>query len=134
MGARTTWEIVGENGVSMFLYSHWGGDTKWEDTVEALRTSEPRWMDESYGARIFMSTIIGEDWSKETGFGISAGTSGMVPFEEEFFPIKLNFSTQTISLGVKSKTNPAPFLEYTFEQFVNGVGDSSHALVEAYWA
>ncbi len=59
---------------SVVLYSHWGADT-WEyDLACALSVAEPRWIDPSYGTRIVISNLIGEQWKSETGFGIYATT------------------------------------------------------------
>lgn len=56
------------------LYSHWGADS-WEvDLACALSVAQPRWDDPSYGTRIVISNLIGEQWKSETGFGIYATT------------------------------------------------------------
>jgi hypothetical protein len=100
MGARTTWEIrTDADSPSIYLYSHWGGDSKWADTADALRNAESRWYDASYGARIFISQIIGDQWNTKADFGITAGASGSVPFEESYFPILIDFSTRSVSVG-----------------------------------
>lgn len=105
MGARTTWAIKTEQGNAVtWLYSHWGGDSKFEDTVEALKNAEPRWEDSSYGARIFISQIIGDQWDKETGFGITSGTLELVPFEESYDLVVVDFTTKTITYGNKVST------------------------------
>ncbi len=97
MGARTTWEIrTYEGSPSIYLYSHWGGESKWEKTIEAMRACEPRWGDPSYGARIFISTIIGHQWESETGFGITAGGANDNPFEEEYLPVIIDFGRQVV--------------------------------------
>lgn len=97
MGARTTWEIrTYKDSPSIYLYSHWGGETKWEDTIEAMKACEPRWGDPSYGARIFISTIVGNQWESETGFGITAGPQGEVPFEESYISVVVDFGRQVV--------------------------------------
>lgn len=124
MGARATWEIRQyDNTPSIYLYSHWGGSTKWIDTVNALRMAEPRWDDPAYGARIFISQIVGNQWDGETGFGIVAGNAGEVPFEEEYFPLVIDFTTKTVKAGD---------LELTFDEFLVAE-DHTDTLVEAYW-
>lgn len=113
MGARTTWEIrTSSKSPSIYLYSHWGGDSKWSDTVAALRAAEPRWEDPTYGARIFISQIVGNDWNEETGYGITAGVSGEWPFEEEYFPVLVDFSNQT----VETSNGLYKFSEFTSEE------------------
>jgi hypothetical protein len=111
MGARTTWAIKTEKKTDAvtWLYSHWGGESKFEDTQRALAKAEPRWEDSTYGARIFISQIVGDQWDNETGFGITTGTLGHIPFEEEYDLAIVDFTTNTIIYG----TN-----EFTFSEFV----------------
>jgi hypothetical protein len=110
MGARTTWAIKTEKGDAVvWLYSHWGGDSKFEDTQEALKNAEPRWTDVSYGARIFISQIIGKQWDSETGFGITTGTLDEVPFEESYELAFVDFTRQMITYGND---------EFTFGEFL----------------
>ena len=100
MGARTTWQIKTENGNAVtWLYSHWGGENKLSDTKRALREARPRWSDTPYGARIFISQIVGNDWERETGYGITTGEENNPPFEEEYDYVKVDFTTQTITYG-----------------------------------
>lgn len=112
MGARTTWAIKTEDGNAVvWLYSHWGGESKFEDTQEALKQAEPRWEDVSYGARIFISQIIGKQWDSETGFGITTGTLDEVPFEEEYDLVFVDFTRKMITYGR---------FEFTFSEFIDG--------------
>lgn len=100
MGARTTWAIKTEEGDAVtWLYSHWGGDNKLADTKHALAKAEPRWDDTTYGARIFISQIIGDNWDSETGFGITSGTADNCPFEESYDYVTVDFTTKLISYG-----------------------------------
>ena len=113
MGARTTWAIKTEEGDAVvWLYSHWGGDSKFEDTQRALAKAEPRWHDSTYGARIFISQIIGDQWDSETGFGITTGTLDNVPFEESYELVVVDFTNNTISYGSNSLTF-SEFVEYS---------------------
>lgn len=57
---------------TIFLYGHWNGATAESDVVNALRAAEPRWNDPSYATRIAISTIVGNDWESETGYGVYA--------------------------------------------------------------
>jgi len=110
MGARTTWAIKTEEGDAVtWLYSHWGGDNKLADTQHALSAAQPRWEDTSYGARIFISQIIGHQWDSETGFGITTGTADSCPFEESYDAVTIDFTTKLVSYG--------PFV-FTFSEFI----------------
>jgi hypothetical protein len=104
MGARTTWELK-QNGQTLSLYSHWGGESKLADTKRALRAAKPRWSDDSYALRIFISQIVGNDWDSELGFGLGLGYD----FEEEFTPAEINFDTLKITWGE---------LTFTFDEFL----------------
>lgn len=125
MGARTTWEIRGGNGsTSIYLYSHWGGDSKWSDTASALLASESRWGDVTYASRIFISQIIGKSWDLETGFGILAGSEGESPFEEEYFSMVVDFSDNTIQAGSEL---------FNFRQFLASE-DRTDEIMEESWS
>ncbi len=114
MGARTTWAIKTEKNTDavVWLYSHWGGDSKFEDTQKALSLAEPRWEDSTYGARIFISQIIGDQWDRETGFGITTGTLRHIPFEESYDVVVVDFTTSTITYGT-NEFSFAEFVEYS---------------------
>jgi hypothetical protein len=99
MGARTTWEIKSNDQASIYLYSHWGGDSKLEDTKNAIEQSRPRWSDPTYCARIIVSQLIGGLWNQETGFGIEAGLPSLSPFEEQFAPCVIDTSATFIEIG-----------------------------------
>lgn len=124
MGSRTEWIIKTDTSDNaIHLYSHWGGDTKFADTQSALGKAQPRWGDFTYGARIFMSQIIGSEWDNETGFGIAVGNDTDNLFEESYFHAVIDFPNQRITLGSKS---------WTFEQFV--IADNiQNELVDEYF-
>ena len=92
MGARTNFELKDSKG-SVWLYSHWGGDSKMEDLANALEKAEPRWDDITYGMRIVVSQLIGNAWDSETGFGISSYEAG----EESYEPVCVDFTNKTVS-------------------------------------
>lgn len=109
MGARTVFEVKDQDG-SIFLYSHWGGDTKVEDAIHALRKAEPRWgmHDTTYAMRIFISQIVGEAWNDETGYGISTKHH----FEEQYEPMVIDFESNT----VEYLEEVIPFKDFVSEQ------------------
>ena len=71
MGARVNFVFKQyENTPSVVLYSHWGADS-WEvDLAYALDKARPRWEDPSYGTRIVVSQLIGDQHDSEVGFGL----------------------------------------------------------------
>lgn len=125
MGSRTTWKIVtNDSGAVTWLYSHWGGESKFADTQNALVTCMPRWDDATYGARSFISAIVREGWSDVTGFGITATLSNaVVPFEESYFDAVIDFTTQRVTFGSR---------EWGFEEFIVA-DDCSEALRDEYY-
>lgn len=123
MGSRTVWKIRTEFGADAVIhfYSHSGGESKFEDTKAALRAAEPRW-DHPYGARVFISQIIGDQWAQEHGFGIEVGKMSDSIFEESYYDAVVDFSTQRVTLGK---------MEWSFEDFMSAE-DTHLDLVEAY--
>lgn len=73
MGDRIVYTIKQSDGLSLSLYSHWGGYNRYKDLAHALEKARPRWSDENYCARIIVSNLIGPDWDEETGYGLWAG-------------------------------------------------------------
>jgi len=57
----------------VWLYSHWGGRDRLSLIATAIEKARPRWSDSAYATRIAISSIVGDSWSEETGFGITAG-------------------------------------------------------------
>jgi hypothetical protein len=104
MGARTNFELKDYKG-SVWLYSHWGGDSKANDLAYALEKAEPRWEDPTYAMRIVISQLIGNQWDSETGYGISSYECG----EESYQPISVDFVTNTVNYQD---------IIYPFEDFV----------------
>ena len=102
MGARTNFTCVTDTG-SLTLYSHWGGDTKFEDLAVALSKAMPRIKmgDTSYALRIAISYLINDSWDSETGFGLFVGPEGG---EEQYEPVEVNFTSGTVTHSGSSHT------------------------------
>ena len=124
MGSRTAWRIISNEDAVTWLYSHSGGEDKFSDTQSALVAAMPRWEDRTYGARIFISNIIGENWNSELGFGItSTSYYGECPFEESYFGTTIDFITQTVWMGSR---------QWSFSEFIIA-DDCSAELVEEFY-
>ncbi len=96
MGDRAMAEIKVRGG-SMFLYTHWGGSTLFEDAKKAVTSAKNRWNDESYATRIIIDRLTIEGRDSETGFGIM-----LKPFAEDEYnndepSVIINLAKQTIS-------------------------------------
>lgn len=110
MGSRTEWIIkTNTSNTAIHLYSHNGGEDKFADTQSALLSAQSRWDDISYGARIFISNIIGDNWSSTLGFGIGVGNDTENLFEESYFHAVVDFPNQIVIFGSKT---------WTFDEFV----------------
>ena len=71
MGDRANFGFKQSDGNTIFLYGHWAGHEMLANLAAAVSAAEPRWQDESYATRICVSQMIGEDWTQETGWGLS---------------------------------------------------------------
>ena len=77
MGDRIAFGFKAEQDKpAVWLYSHWGGSSRYEDLAAAVEKARPRWDQGDYATRIAICSLIGSDnWSDEVGFGIEAGDS-----------------------------------------------------------
>ena len=109
MGDRIVYSIRQDKDLSVNLYSHWGGYDRFVNLANALRAAEPRWNDTSYGTRIIVSQLIGDQWNSETGFGLWASNEhGMYGGDHPDITIDL------INKTVEDETGT-----HTFENFIN---------------
>ena len=117
MGARTNFNFITSTG-ELTLYSHWGGDTKKRDLAVALHAAMPRIKigDTAYALRIVISTLIGDSWDSETGYGLFVGSEGG---EEQYDYLAVNFTNNTIVTPEATKT---------FKEFIDFYGPSLAAV------
>ena len=109
MGDRIVFSIRHDEGLSVNLYSHWGGHNRFHDLARALKAAEPRWTDASYCTRIIVSQLIGDQWNDELGFGLWASNdSGMYGGDHPDIVIDLLNKTVMDETGTHS-----------FEQFID---------------
>jgi len=82
MGDRAIWGFrdTPESPV-LYLYSHWGGADQLTELMSAISWAAGRWNDPAYANRIATSRIIGEDWLRETGWGLSIGHYTLPDYE-----------------------------------------------------
>lgn len=94
MGARVNFAFKTDNDNYVVLYSHWGGERAVEDLSRAIFDATPRWYDNSYAVRIAISSLVGNDWASETGYGIYVNTIG-----DNNYPVYVvDFANQTVSV------------------------------------
>lgn len=70
MGDRANFGFKDRNSNVTILYGHWAGFEMLHNFSVALERARPRWNDEGYATRIAISTLIGEDWTNQTGWGL----------------------------------------------------------------
>jgi hypothetical protein len=74
MGDRANFGFSDSKEDIIFLYGHWAGHRMLENLADAVQAAEPRWNDESYATRIAISRLVGDEWTSETGWGLSVNT------------------------------------------------------------
>ena len=74
MGDRANFGFRDSKEDIIFLYGHWAGHRMLENLADAVQAAEPRWNDESYATRIAISRLVGDEWTSETGWGLSVNT------------------------------------------------------------
>lgn len=72
MGARAQVKI---NDTGVYLYTHWGANSIFEDVQEAI-SKNWRWTDPEYLTRIIFDTMKRSDIDGETGYGIGTAMHG----------------------------------------------------------
>ena len=132
MGDRASVGIRNTDNNVIFLYLHWGGMDRHEIVANAISHAMSRDSDESYFTRIFISRVIGTDWDKETGVGMSINKLSSSGEDEYDIPI-YDYINKTISVhkekwdiaGGYVDLNPLIVYnrdEYLAEYAVRGVG------------
>jgi len=71
MGDRANFGFRDSKENIIFLYGHWAGHRMLENLADAVQAAEPRWGDESYATRIAISRLVGDEWTSETGWGLT---------------------------------------------------------------
>ncbi len=96
------------------LYSHWGGEERYNDLKAALKLAEGYWHDESYSTRIMVQYLLNKMPSQTMGCGLTAYTPawGVRQYEEDHAPLVIDFeSKKVIDYSLDA--------EWAFENFIN---------------
>lgn len=94
MGDRANFGFKDSKGDTVFLYGHWAGHRMLENLADAVEHARPRWNDESYATRITISRLVNEEWTSETGWGI---TVNELADNEHKVPV-IDWSNKTFTL------------------------------------
>jgi len=118
MGDRANFGFLQSNGDIIYLYGHWAGFEMMSRLADAIIAANPRWHDESYATRIAISTMIGDEWNQEYGWGISTSIGD----NEHSVPI-VYWEAQTVTLyphswaaGIDFQN---PIFTMNFQQFLD---------------
>lgn len=63
-----------QDAPTLYLYSHWGGSSRYQDLFTAIEAASVREGDNSYFTRIFISRLVGDSWAGELGYGLSVNS------------------------------------------------------------
>lgn len=106
---------------TVVLYTHSGGYRLGPDLAAALFKCKPRWTDDTYGARIIVSQIVGKEWASEYGYGLLAGQTSdnerailLVDFEQQKVR---RFGNPGEYLSPSKCEASKPTAEWSFEEF-----------------
>jgi len=104
----------------IFLYGHYAGYDMMDSLAKALEAALPRIAmdDESYATRITITTMVGDDWRSETGWGLSTYFLD----SEHSVPV-VNFRTKTVRLlphdwSTKFDINAEPKFVMSIDAFI----------------
>ena len=118
MGDRANFGFRQSNGDTIYLYGHWAGFEMMARLADAIIAANSRWHDESYATRIAISTMIGDEWDQEYGWGIAT----YVGDNEHSIPI-VDWNSQTVTLYPHDWTNGMgwdnPKFTMSFQQFLD---------------
>jgi len=112
MGDRANVGIRGTDGNTIFLYLHWGGEDRHGIVANALAHAMAReGDDEAYFTRIFISRVIGTDWDKETGVGLSVNK---LSASGDGYDVPIyNYTTKKVELHEEKWDKAGGFVKYT---------------------
>ena len=67
----------------IYLYQHWGDERK-STIANAVFSACSRWSSPDYATRIVISKLIGNDWDKPLGYGLSVNHFAQPDFDTIF--------------------------------------------------
>lgn len=126
MGDRANVGIRGTDGNTIFLYIHWGGADRHEIVADAIAHAMNRDGDESYFTRIFISRVIGTDWDKETGVGLSVNklSGGGDGYEVPVY----NYKTKQIEIHEEAWDKVGGYVKHTDVEYPRDVYLAEYAV------
>lgn len=80
---------------TLYLYSHYDGSDRYQRLMDAIDNASVRAGDDSYFTRIFISTLVGDLWNQETGYGLSVNWFTMPDYPD--IPV-LNLAEKSLEI------------------------------------
>lgn len=117
MGDRAVAGIKADSSSPViFMYRQWGGSEQTAIFANALSKAEPRWHDASYGTRIILSQMVGDDWNQELGYGIYVGGTS---HGSDYNYILIADLEKQVVLVCDNDNSDSIIAEITFEEFIS---------------
>lgn len=110
MGDRAMAEIKTEDG-SLFVYTHWRGDTLPSMAKEAILFAKPRWSDEPYAVKIIVDQLTKGGRDEETGYGLLLKPNAEDQYNRDKPSVVIDLPAQTLSIIRSGKKKTIPFAE-----------------------
>jgi hypothetical protein len=121
MGDRVTYVFDQNNASPIFLYGHWAGHNMMANLADAIVFAWDRIQmdDEPYATRQMISHLIGDEWTQETGWGLTTYFCE----SEHSIPV-INVHNKTVKLlpnhwGAKFDINAEPKFTMSMQQFLD---------------
>ena len=97
MGDRRMAEIRTAGG-SLYVYTHWGGETMAEDAKAAILAAKPRWSDQSYATRIVVDQLTKYGRDQELGYGLMVTPDAEDEYNHDSPSIVIDLLANTLSV------------------------------------
>lgn len=108
MGDRAMAQIVTSEG-SLYVYTHWGGNSLPENARDAIKAAKPRWGDEPYAIRIIVDQLTKEGRDQETGFGLMLAPKAEDEYNADNPSVIINLHTRRLEVIRKGKRSVTDF-------------------------
>jgi len=112
MGDRAMAEIKTKEG-SLYLYTHWGGNSLPDRAKEAIKFAKGRWSDTPYAVRILVDQLTKEGRDEQTGFGLMLTPNAEDEYNRNNPSVVIDLVAYTLEIKIKNQVSLLPFEEIT---------------------
>lgn len=110
MGDRAMAEIKTEEG-SLYVYTHWGGNSLPQDSIEAVKTAKARWDDPPYAVRIIVDQLTKHSRDKETGHGLMLKPNAEDEYNHDKPSVVIDLTKNELTTTRDDESKTVPFSE-----------------------